>query len=882
MQVQIGSPARAAAVGQAAAPAAPLNPVALVNATLARHGLASSSAAAGVTLVVRQTAATHIDIESLRLLLVHRKVLFEDPQVTCDFLLLAASLLDVVHRFYDQLVGSAAHVLSWQRSTPAYSQMLMASTALSLLEHMVARNTTEYISSSVSLQPTDVDCLYHVVDFLVKNMVLLLTPVQLRVAPLIALLCTIIASSLRVLLVKSALGSLGQDKRAPFTRFAKFVVSQELWSSAVFTFTLMSCYQEVVLGLIESLVHGHHRQLFENADETAASLFVTQLATKPLPQAAVASGVFSRVVRKGVFVSPQTCVFHHMSLIKRALTHPPLIRGQRVAKLIVRIIREMPPEKIGYLHIFALGLLDQLPHVSLSNEAELVLRARRTHLCDESTLTPGFCRFVLAMIAGETLASREGTLSTFDSITHGRSSNPFSPSEFLVLYQAAVEELSQRAALISAKGKGRYADVRYDELVPYASFAKLVLEYSANARALSAGNETLASFEGKILSVCETAASVTHLAFVDLANRENSNFSKFPKNVVDVAFRMHSFSSKIASKYTAGPESAKIALEIVAYTFPVFFSVASNAPKSQEKVMLQALQRVMAQLASFSQYLSPSQCNALVGQLAREYCGTKSKNRPVQYRLLAFCSTLREKDFVRRISTETLVRHWVPLTLSGITNSVSVRLAEAAHDVLASPMIYKRSIAPLLAPTYASLFAPDAQSRYGPPPLPLLRRFAGHVRRVCQGLEQVDEGSMSAALQDASVKKELGTASEHLSSLTPISAALVVVQSTYESCTRLLPSQTKAELMRRDAYLSALFNLVQVSSALLTSRVCAACESIILAMTKAEQVIWMGFLTKIVEGSENILTKKGLVEWLVRLEQKVKAAQASRPQRSKL
>ena len=865
-------------------PQPPPNPVALINASLTRHGLTKVASAAGVTLVVKHSAAPQLDAESLRLLLVHNKVLLEHPDVNCDFLLLSVALMEAAHRFHEQLVGSATAVLSWQRSTTAYTQMLKASSALSLLEHM---SKSGAVSDCFSLQPTDVDCLYHIAEYIVKRVVLPLSIANLRVAAQVALLCGIVASSWRVLLMKSALGGTPQQQgdtaeavsRTQFARFAKFIVSEDQWASSAFTFTLLSGYQDAILGLVVSLTRGVGRKYFDNADDSAAGMFVSQLAAKPLSRAAIATGIFSRIVRKGVKVSSQSFVFHQLSLLKRALAVVERQGGHRLTSAIVRKIRELAPDHISYYHIFTLGMLEQFPHISLANDADLVRRARNTYLCDEDTLSPRFCRFVLAMMAGECLGSKQpqdmdNNKSPFFT---GRSADPFLPSEVLQLFTSAVQEISQ----VNAVARSIPADARFDELVPFGIFAQYVLSYSSNLRQLEKENETVASFELKLLTIALDAALMVYATFVELSAKEGNNFSKFPRNVVDVAFRSHQFLRQVVSRNSAAPDHAKIALETVASTFPIFFFVASSAPKSQEKVMLRSLQSVTAQLAGFSSKLSTSSVNAITSQLANEYIGAKSRNRTVLYRLLGYCSTLREKDFVRRVANDTLVKSWVPLSLSGITNTMSVRLAEAAHDVLVAPMIHKRSVAPIFAPTYTSLFAPDVQSRYGPPSLPLLRRFATHVRRVCQGLEQVDEEAMAAALQDPTIRKELGSGAADLSSVTPISSALIVVQSVYENCTRLNAALTKSDGMRRDAYRSALFNLVQVSSALLTSRACAACESLLMSMTRAEQVLWLGFLTKVVESSDNLLTKKGLVEWLIQLEGKVLDAK-SLPQKSKL
>lgn len=297
------------------------------------------------------------------------------------------------------------------------------------------------------------------------------------------------------------------------------------------------------------------------------------------------------------------------------------------------------------------------------------------------------------------------------------------------------------------------------------------------------------------------------------------------------------------------------------------------------------------------------------------------RNRVHCSRLQGMMVSLRSPQLCTKIPKDILLREWPAIVLPCFkdSNRPPLTLMDLAHDVLIAPVLAKIPCSLLFIPTYVALFAPlNASSKsYQRPHMLVARKVGAKVRLVAESVEQMDHTRWTMLVERLTSsstprKEEVGFLADEeravqavqellrsscpeaggsfLKDLHPLSAVLLIVQGVFDNIRPFYDSSTSSPLTkeaedRKASYLSGLLNLLQCSSPLVTSRVCACVELIVLDLagkSPAEQTRILKFASRVVQSTSNFSIKKPLGEWLLRLQDEVVKRRGKNPPKSKL
>ncbi|KEG08296.1 putative phosphoribosylpyrophosphate synthetase [Trypanosoma grayi] len=649
----------------------------------------------------------------------------------------------------------------------------------------------------------------------------------------------------------------------------KFFNSDMAWRLSGIGIVSTECYCQALYHLICTIFV--RQESFAGVSQVAVQLLLHRLADRPpfdwetfklvssLPKVRMSVGP----------LTPQCGVLNYMSLVQRCVESLLLCDAPWVKTLkrgCSHALREMNEQKktLSFFQVPILGALQGMPEVDLSDDGQLRRRAAATHLSNnENILNPNFLRILL---------------SHGYTIPHDNHS-PLSRASLMALFRAITDELLQ-IPLIRSGETTKLTDALLRPPILTARLLQLVVdEASQDAQTASDVMKDLHHIT-EVVFDANAAQYAKHLS----ARTISRQLRRVSTSTVELLFTF------LASDAFLANVDRRVALESLAKVFAVwafYISVEKNVTEKERKKMLQLIARMGMRLMALTQMMTAPEINEFFKTVVLPCSSSeemKRKNR-LQYALLeAYTKAYACSAVALAMEEDVMLRHWVDTALRCIHNDLSGALSVAGMDFLAAAFLSRRSIAPLFVPTYVTLLVPIASpSRYGEPPLFLVRRFAKSVRAVCQALEECDEDALLAKLQspNSSVKKFLvemcgeGRAAPQLDNVRPVSSVLLIVSALFEKVCRLLgyaaaTTSTKERLARFQAYFSALINLLRCRTSTVLHRVCASVEAIILEHlhgVPSAQALWMKYISTTVDSLDGS-SKKGVAEWFLKLSEK--------------
>lgn len=838
-----------------------------LNTLFHKSGLYLSTAS--TQLHVTPEAVCVIDAQDLYAIARHAHILVTNRDVQCDFSALSSVLWNQVKNVGDRidvylhLLESAGHARQSRAALDLQPLHLTLLThALYILRQIEEPHARQEVRDAVSIVQKDVEMvvrlgkkLLHVLgDALDKSGV--------------ADNRFLLAAEMALCAVELLAASIASRSAIDVSPLITFFNSEASWRLSGISIEATGSYCGALHRLIRTLFARQND--FDGVERVTAKLLVNRLTTRP----PFDWEMFKRIhpPHKGTVI-PQYIVLCNMSTVQLCVRKLLLQNHSYVSALkknCIRLLQEMSSRKemLSFYQVPLLAALQGMPEFDLSDDAQLQLRAVETHLGNnEQIMQPNFLRILMAY--GYTVPHEQH--------------NPLTRGSVLSLFRAVTEQLFQ-LPMIQSGNVNKMAHTLLQPPVPTLSFIRLVVEASFND--VETASEVLAEMMKVLTTMYE--ASVAQCELYQTPVRVSKPLRRVLALTMTLLFEFFRFPSfvKAVNHITA--------LEALARIYAIarlYVTAESNATETERKSAMRLLVRMAAKLVVVSESMKVPEVNTFFvdSLLPRSSMESLTHRNHQQYALLeAYLRAFASGAVVTVMEEETLLKHWVDVSLRCITNRLSGALAVAGLTFLSAVFLSKRAVAPLFVPTYVELMVPTSQpSRYGEPPLYLTRRFAKTVRACCQALEGCDERALEEIIHDqnssvAKVVRDMFGNDKNLSlleNIRPISSILLVVSSLFDKVCALLGNTagpalatTQDRLARFQVYYSALINLLQCRSTAVLHRVCASVEAVMLEQLRgvpSVQAQWIKHIGNIVDSLQGI-GKTAVAEWFLVLSERTK------------
>ncbi|ORC90390.1 putative phosphoribosylpyrophosphate synthetase [Trypanosoma theileri] len=613
---------------------------------------------------------------------------------------------------------------------------------------------------------------------------------------------------------------------------------------------------------------------FTGVEQVAVHLLIHRLADRPPFEWKTFQYLFYSPGKKSSsteVLTPQYGVLSIMSTVQtnlEALLLANELWTKSLRRECGRELREMNEKKkmLSFYQVPILGILQGMPRVDLCDDAQLHRRATVTQLCtDDNLFKPNFLRILLA----------HGYTVPHDNHT------PLNNTSVLALFRAISEELFQISLIKSEKIK-ELTDIQLKPPLLISRVVQIVVN------AASSDAKTAQEILNEIHNIAHVIydINVTQCATLISPKKIPEPLRRLSVSIVGLLFNFFQQDEFISNT------NHRMALESLTklYAIRTFFVTAdANITVEENKRILRLISKMQMSLVAITKTMTASEINTFFNDVILPSSSEKElkvKNR-LHYALVeAYLRAFAFSGVALAMDESIVLRHWVSTSLRCMQNKLSAALGIAALDFFTAVFLSKRAIAPLFVPTYVAVLIPiSSSSRYGEPPLFLVRHFAKTVRSVCQALEECNEQSLERILKNpkSSVKKllsEMYSGSDHaipsMDNARPISCLLLIVSTLFDKACLLLGyteavSSRQDRLFRFQAYFSALINLLRCHNSTVLHRVCASVEAIILEHlhgVPSVQVQWMKYISSTVDTVQGT-AKKEVAEWYLKLAAKV-------------
>lgn len=624
---------------------------------------------------------------------------------------------------------------------------------------------------------------------------------------------------------------------------------------------------------------------FENSTEVAAKLIVHRIARRPPISALSAVSKKSPTLTHGLLFIAR-CFISSVKIQASATTSAAVAALREAVKRMIDTLGEVA----SFFHWIAEATLcGSKPQGVTLDPSALHIRAQKSLFADAATvsaLRPAQLQTLVALCLSQVERGQQPTLTT---------------EALSVLFEAVVAECCQLHVQ-------SFAEIR----VPVHSVDIVALLRPVRERCAS----DMGFFETVLERVVQLSGKAYHLLLDASASGEKQQLQTRPRGLSDVYLSFGLFHSRSMWGFLLVhplerllPAVAFAVLSAMTFVLPLYSvsvrHVKQGIPQSKEALKLKA--SMEAAVAALASRITPAHCTSLMQEALRltSKPGAPFQNVVYASRVETLLVLMRAPSYCAKLPLKTLIQDWSKVVLPCLSDStiasVPSFLMAAAHDALIAPLLAKISPSILFVPTYVSMFCPVSgkSTRHLPVSNTLVALFASKVRRVAESMEQMDPVNWSrltiatpgdddsGVLANAASQATDGELAATLNELTPLSAILLVVQGVFDQV-RMLHQRgplTKEGDERRLGYLSALLNLLQCSNPLITSRVCACVEQVVLDLVAdrpAEQERVLKFSGNIVAATVNFSMKKPLGEWLLRLAAEVRERRQKMQPKSKL
>ncbi|KAH9577930.1 hypothetical protein LSM04_000090 [Trypanosoma melophagium] len=845
--------------------------VAQLNALFRRSGLHRSTAS--TQLHIMPEAVYVLSRDDVAVLSHRAKALVTCEGMQCDFSALCGVLWGHVkdaENVLDKYLQQLTHVEESQRETgmrQLLPYLIVLAQAFHTLRHIEEPFARQEVRDAVNVVQKDVEMVVRMAMKLVRILDNGLTHLRRgdnRFLYLVEL--TIGAAELFV-------ATMSKRNMIDVSPVLSFFNSDMAWRLSGVSVISTEGYCNSVCRLIRSIFA--RQRDFSGVEQVVVQLLIHRLADRPPFDWEKFKYLLSASGKKLVSVevlTPEYGILRYMSVVQTNL-EVLLFSNESWTTLLRREcrreLRGMNDKKkmLSFYQVPLLGILHGMPGVDLCDEAQLLRRASVTHLCnDDNLFQPNFLRILLA----------HGFTVPHDNHT------PLNHASVLALFRAIAEQFFQISFIQSGNVK-KLTDIHLTPPVLTPRVIQIVVQAAS-------------SDEKTAKEVLTEIHRITHVIYEANAKQCASLASptKIPKSlrrisvsIVGLLFNFFQHDEFISTT------NHRLALESLTRLYAVrtlYASADTSVSVEENKRILRLISKMQMRLVAITNLMTASEINTffndviLPSSLEKELeCKNRQQYALVEAYLRAFASS-----GVALAMDETIVlRHWVSTSLRCMQNKLSAALAIAALDFFTAVFLSKRAIAPLFVPTYVAVLIPiSGSTRYGEPPLFLVRHFAKTVRSACQALEECNEQALERVLKNphSSLKKLLSEMYSNtdrgiplIDNVRPMSCLLLIVSTLFDKACILLGytesiSSRQDRLFRFQAYFSALINLLRCHSSTVLHRVCASVEAIMLEHlhgVPSVQVQWMKYISSTVDSVQGT-SKKEVAEWYLRLTTKLK------------